>query len=137
MFNYRLNKVGAQFNAPLLFFWSIIGLVFCFPNRVQAKCNDICPPCRVDTLVTYSWCPGDTIHIAGNNYLAPGLYDLTYQSILGCDSLVSIHIQPISDTPYFSQNPIHQYIGVGDTGIFSSASSSAVACRWQMRMGAG
>ena len=137
MFNYRLNKVGAQFNAPLLFFWSIIGLVFCFPNRVQAKCNHICPPCRVDTLVTYSWCPGDTIHIAGNNYPAPGLYDLTYQSILGCDSLVSIYIQPISDTPYFSQNPIHQYIGVGDTGIFSSASSSAVACRWQMRMGAG
>ena len=137
MFNYRLNKVGARFNAPLLFFWSITGLVFCSPNRVQAKCNDICPPCRVDTLVTYSWCPGDTIHIAGNNYLAPGLYDLTYQSILGCDSLVSIHIQPISDTPYFGQDPIHQYIGVGDTGIFSSASSSAVACRWQMRVGTG
>jgi len=137
MFKYRLNQVGAQFNAPLLFFVHFVGLIFLSSSPGLAIGGNSCPPCSVDTLVTYSWCPGDTIHIAGNNYPAPGLYDLTYQSILGCDSLVSIYIQPISDTPYFSQNPLSQYIGVGDTGIFSSASSSAVACRWQMRMGAG
>jgi|GEM_PF-1988778 len=137
MFKYRLNKVGAQFNAPLLLYGFFSGLILFCPQLVFAESNKICPPCRVDTLLTYPWCPGDTIQIAGNNYLAPGLYGLTFQSILGCDSLVSIHIQPISDTPYFSQNPLPQYIGVGDTGIFSSASSSAVACRWQMRVGTG
>ena len=137
MFKYRLNKVGAQFNAPLLLYGFFSGLILFCPQLVFAESNKICPPCRVDTLLTYPWCPGDTIQIAGNNYLAPGLYGLTFQSILGCDSLVSIHIQPISDTPYFSQNPLPQYIGVGDTGIFSSASTSAVACRWQMRVGTG
>jgi len=106
MFKYRLNKVGAQFNAPLLFFVHFVGLIFLSSSPGLAIGGNSCPPCRVDTLVTYSWCPGDTIHIAGNNYPAPGLYDLTYQSILGCDSLVSIYIQPISDTPYFSQNPM-------------------------------
>lgn len=137
MSEHRSLIKEAHKRAPLLFYWSFLLILLLFGHPGFAKHDSINPPCQVDSLVTLGWCPGDTLHIAGYIYSAPGIYALAFQSLLGCDSIVNLRIQPLLDTPQIGQDPIGLYLGAADTGVFSSASVTGVDCRWQLRQGTG
>lgn len=66
-----------------------------------------------DTLITYiltqlspqttsillDFCPGDSVSIGGQVYTQPGVVNLVFSSIAGCDSLVTYTLQWLTPTP--------------------------------------
>ncbi len=54
------------------------------------------------TIINEAMCEGDTVFAAGDTIVTPGTYEYTYQSVLGCDSLVTVNVVglPASSTAF-------------------------------------
>jgi len=129
--------IEAHNRAPLLIYTLILFFSFAWPKSGHSKCDVLGPPCRLDTMIQFTWCPGDTITSGGVSYYAAGTYTQFFQSTTGCDSVVSIIVQTGPDTPFISIQPQNQYVGLGDTATFYSAASLGIDCRWQKSLGTG
>jgi len=104
---------------------------------VPSAAQRLSPPCRVNTFLDYTLCAGDTLQIGGTAYYTPGQHVLSFQSTLGCDSVVNLNIWLAPDTPLVSPHPLSVYVAAGDTATFHSGASTGSQCRWQSQTGPG
>ena len=58
------------------------------------------------TEFTVDLCVGDEVECGGNTYTSPGFYSVTYDSYLGCDSVVNCFVNPIIVPPTIIQETL-------------------------------
>jgi gliding motility-associated-like protein len=110
----------------------------------QAGCNDtttlnfkdtvIVNYSDIKTYITESMCAGSTYNFYGNILYSPGVYDTTFSSVIGCDSMVilTLNVNPLPEAQIIS-NPKAK-ICAGDRFVFRAQSAPGYQYQW-MRNG--
>lgn len=89
----------------------------------------------IQTSLNLSACSGSTVIIGGQVLTSPGVFDLSFQSVTGCDSLVQVTLTDPGLTPTqlvvnACEGSTYSYNGVGYTssGIYTILLPSAQGC---------
>ncbi|NBC06362.1 MAG: T9SS type B sorting domain-containing protein [Bacteroidetes bacterium] len=88
-----------------------------------------------NTSDTIGLCPGDTVEVFGQSVSAPGTFEQTFSSVLGCDSTAQIVVEELQDIETFGADTIcsgQSTVIFGNTvstpGPYSQTFTSVVGC---------